>query len=404
MVPAQCAGLNEGPGTMRVETLSWPGAAGPGAGPICRDTSLLLYFANRAAMQDGRCQEALRSRFPAAAVIGCSTGGHGLSDDIQDEGGVAAAIRFDSTRIRLVHEDAAAPAASHACGRRLGARLADPDLAGVLLLSDGLHLNGSALAAGLSEALGGEVPVSGGMAGDGAAFGATLVGVSGAAPAERRVAAIGFYGPAIRIHHGTGGGWERFGPERRITRAEGSLLFELDGAPALDLYERYLGEEAAGLPGTALIYPLRIWDPRRPDSAVVRTVLGVDRGARSMTFAGDMPAGWRAQLMRGGIDRLSAGAAEAARAAAELAPDPAGPGDSLAILISCIGRRLLMGQRTGEEIESVTGNLDPGTRLIAFYSYGELAPGREAGGAAPGRGACELHNQTMTITLLREAP
>ena len=95
---------------------------------------------------------------------------------------------------------------------------------------------------------------------------------------------------------------------RRISRSSGNILFDLDGTPALDLYERYLGEEAEGLPGTALLFPLEISDPASPETTLVRTVLAIDREKRSMTFAGDMPEGWTAQLMRGNIAHLAAGA------------------------------------------------------------------------------------------------
>lgn len=378
---------------MRVDRFCWRGEAPPSCPEGAEAAGLVLYFASRATMAEGACHRRLQAAFPDALLLGCSSGGHSLSADIRDDGGVGVAVRFSATRLRLAQEDGADPQGSRACGQRLGAALAGPGLAGVLLLSDGLHVNGSALAAGLADALGPEVPVSGGLAGDGPAFGTTLIGAGDALPAPRRVAAIGLYGDALRLGHGSGGGWERFGPERRITRASGTELFALDGAPALDLYERYLGEEAEGLPGTALLYPLRIWDPRHPERAVVRTVLAVDRAARSLTFAGDMPQGWKAELMRGGIDRLADGAAEAARRAAARC---GGAGDGLAILVSCIGRRLLMGQRTGEEIEAAAAELAPGTPLVAFYAYGEVAP-------RPDGGACELHNQTMTVTLLREA-
>jgi hypothetical protein len=137
------------------------------------------------------------------------------------------------------------------------------------------------------------VSLSGGLAGDGAQFGETLVGAD-CAPRSRLVAAVGFYGSQIRIGHGSAGGWDVFGPRRKVNRSRGNLLLELDGEPALDLYERYLGEDARGLPGTALLFPLQIYDPNRPDHVVVRTILSVDRQARSMTFAGVCrKAGWR---------------------------------------------------------------------------------------------------------------
>jgi hypothetical protein len=208
------------------------------------------------------------------------------------------------------------------------------------------------------------------------------------------VAAIGFYGTALRIGHGGAGGWDQFGPRRRVTRSTGNVLFELDGEPALDLYERYLGDDAAGLPSTALLFPLRVYDPEHPDHAIVRTILAVDHAARSMTFAGDVPQGWVAQLMRGNFDRLAAGAAQAAREAQNDLADRTG--DELAIFVSCIGRRLLMGQSIVDEVEAASAALGTGVKHIGFYSYGEISPHNPSG-------ICQLHNQTMTITTLYEA-
>ena len=199
----------------------------------------------------------------------------------------------------------------------------------------------------------------------------------------------------MRVSTASAGGWDVFGPRRKITASQGNVLRELDGEPALKLYERYLGEDdARGLPGSALYFPLRIADPSQPGRQIVRTVLAVNRDERTLTFAGDMPVGWSAQLMRGVHDRLVAGAADAARQLPARAPDSTD--DRAAILVSCIGRRLLMGQSVGDEVEAVNEILGAGTRSIGFYSYGELSP--HASG-----GACELHNQTMTITTCEEA-
>jgi hypothetical protein len=209
------------------------------------------------------------------------------------------------------------------------------------------------------------------------------------------VVGIGFYGSAIRIGHGSAGGWDLFGPRRQVTKSTGNVLFELDGQPALDLYERYLGpEDSKGLPGSALLFPIQVHDANRPDSAVVRTVLAVDHEARSMTFAGDVPQGWTAQLMHGNFDRLAEGAADAARQA-RVSLDASGGDHQFSILISCIGRRLLMGQRTSDEAEAAGAELGTDTLRLGFYSYGEISPHAKSG-------ICELHNQTMTVTSFAE--
>ena len=331
--------------------------------------------------------------FPGAHVVGCSTGGQISNRDISDDDIAAIALSFDRTRLKLATAPATNSASSRICGETIGKALAAPDLAGIFVLSDGLNVNGSALVAGITAIVGGKVPVTGGLAGDGALFQETLVG-GDSAPKKQMVAAIGFYGNAIRIGHGNAGGWDEFGPRRRITRSNGNVLFELDGEPALELYKRYLGDEAKGLPGTALLFPLRIHDPKQPDRDLVRTVLAVDHNTGSMTFAGDMPEGWVSQLMRGNFHRLASGAAMAARqSVAAFAEKPGN--DSVAILVSCIGRRLLMGQRTVEEVEAAGGELGAKMPTLGFYSYGEISPHAASG-------VCQLHNQTMTVTTFTE--
>ncbi len=202
---------------------------------------------------------------------------------------------------------------------------------------------------------------------------------------------VGFYGESLRIGIGCNAGWSRFGPPRSVTRSLGNTLHELDGRPALDLYKEYLGELASGLPASALRFPLSI---RRSDAGrtVVRTVLAVDEAARSLTFAGDIPQGAEAQLMRANNEALIQSAADAGvQATAALDGTKA----SLTLSISCIGRRLVLGERTDEEIEAVV-EADTGAAHVGFYSYGEIL--REAGDDASG-----LHNQTMTVVAFGEA-
>ena len=380
---------------MRVSQLSWSEAADWTAVPADpRNADLVFLFGGRPALACGTRYHELRAMFPDAHILGCSTGGQIRNDDVTDDEIAAAAIAFDATRLHLACQPARSPENSRSCGDAIGRALAAPDLAGIFVLSDGLNVNGSELVAGITGAVGDRVSVTGGLAGDGAEFHETLVGAD-FAPRKQMVAAVGFYGSAVRIGHGSAGGWDEFGPRRQITRSRGNVLFELDGSPALDLYERYLGDDAKGLPGSALLFPLRIFNCQRPDHDIVRTVLAVDHEARSMTFAGDVPEGWTAQLMRGNFDRLAAGAAKAARQAAEgIGEHPTG--EQIAILVSCIGRRLLMGQHTLDELEAAGAEIGSQVPRLGFYSYGEISPHRVSG-------VCELHNQTMTVTTIAEA-
>lgn len=379
---------------MKTYDLEWSTVGGwRHAVPLAAPIALVLYFGVTETLQDAALYAQLRARFPDAQILGCSTGTHIQGLNVRDDGAVGVALSFASTRVRLAAALIDTAEQSFACGVNIGTQLMADDLAAVFVLSDGLVTDGSALAQGLSSVLPASVPVSGALAADGARFDTTLVGVN-EPPGGGRVGAFALYGDSVRCSYGSAGGWDLFGPLRRVTASRGRILYELDGEPALDLYERYLGDEAAGLPATGLYYPLNVHDVARPEARVVRTVLGIDRKARSMTFAGTLVEGSTVQLMRGSHERLVEGAAQAARrAVAGIAGDT--QGDRLALLVSCVGRRLLMRQRCDDEVEAVGTAFGAPTALFGFYSYGEITPGS-------GLDSCELQNQTMTITCISE--
>ena len=377
---------------MHIQQSYWTSAEGwhsapEGDRPVA--PQLVLFFGSRELLASGERYRELRAQYPDAHLLGCSTGGEILDEDVFDDTVVVAAIEFEKTRLKLASAVAAAEKSSADIGRELGAALNGPDLRGIFVLSDGTQVNGSALVAGIAEIVPAEIPVTGGLAGDGDHFDTTVVGAD-YEPEAGRVAALGFYGSHLAIGHGSIGGWDEFGPQRIVTRAEENVLYELDGQPALDLYKTYLGDEAENLPGSALLFPLKVRPTPDSKNDVVRTIVAIDEEKRSMTFAGDVPEGYTAQLMRANFENLIDGAA----AAAELAAVTAG-GDKLAILISCIGRKLLLGQRIGEEVEVVRETLGGELPQIGFYSYGEISPHSVSG-------MCELHNQTMTVTVLSE--
>ena len=347
---------------------------------------LVIYFAGPGVMEDGARFAEIRARYPAARVVGCTTGGEILGREVHDGVIVLVALKFAHSTVRVAGESVTGRVDSFAAGAALGRSLAEGCPRGVFVLSDGTRVNGSELVRGLKSRLPADTLLTGGLAGDGADFVSTLVGVD-APPQPGAVIAVGFYGDRLDIRHGSFGGWDPFGPQRLITRSDDNILYELDGEPALDLYKRYLGEEAERLPGSALLFPLRIKPTHNGGTEIVRTVVGVDESARAMIFAGDVPKGYTAQLMRGNFEHLIAGAGRAAEQAVGLGPD------ALGILVSCIGRKLLLGQRVVEEVETVAEVMRCPT--IGFYSYGEISPQEF-------KGSCELHNQTMTITTIGE--
>lgn len=352
--------------------------------------SIVFVFGARPLMQAGEPVSELRGHFKGAAMLGCSTSGEIAGDMVVDDSVIATAVDFEHSRLRSATATIGEERASYDVGRKLAEQLNDGSLRHVFVLSDGLHVNGSDLARGLAGGVREGVSITGGLSGDGTSFAETWV-IADDAAGPQRVAAVGLYGNDLHIGYASMGGWEPFGPPRSITRAEGNILYELDGRSALDLYKSYLGSHAEHLPSSALLFPILVTDAKGGEG-VVRTVLSVDEQKKSMTFAGDIPLGGTALLMKTNVDDLVDGATAAAKASLN------GLGDKrpdLAILVSCVGRKLVMKQRTEEEIEAIRNVFGRDTTISGFYSYGELCPFVHGG-------ECRLHNQTMTITTLAE--
>ena len=352
---------------------------------------IVFVFGAKRLLQDGELVGELRHRFEAAAVIGCSTSGEIVGDEVLDDSLIATAVTFDHTRLRMASAEIADAKSSHDVGAELARQLQDATLRHVFVVSDGLHVNGSELARGLASGLAESVSITGGLSGDGTDFAETWV-VTHEVAGPQQAAALGLYGDALRVGYASMGGWQPFGLRRTVSRAEGNVLYELDGRSALDLYKTYLGEHAEQLPGSALLFPLVVSGDEGSEG-VVRTVLSVDEQAKSMTFAGDIPQGGTAQFMKTNVNALVDGATAAAEASLT---GLGGRRPDLALLVSCVGRKLVLKQRIEEEVEAIRGVFGPSTSIAGFYSYGELCPFSEGG-------ECRLHNQTMTITALAEA-
>ncbi len=351
---------------------------------------LLFLFGNRHMLKNFQLFDEIKAAYPNAHILGCSTAGEIAGTQVHDHSLVATAVYFEKTPVKVVKSKIDQYGSFHV-GQQLARSLDKNGLSHVFVLSEGLNVNGTDLARGFVDSLPRQVAVTGGLAGDQNLFEETLV-FSDGPPEKDVVVAVGFYGEAIQIGYGSMGGWDSFGPERLVTRSQGNVLYELDDHSALELYKKYLGDHARGLPATGLLFPLSI---RTEDNAqsLVRTILSINEEAGSMTFAGDIPEGSYARLMKANLERLVDGASGAADICAKTS---AVAGVHLAVLISCVGRKLVLKQRVEEEIEAVQERLGEQAILTGFYSYGEICPG------GPTDNVCELHNQTMTITTFYE--
>ncbi len=382
---------------MKIEQKKWTAEQGwqnlSSAG-FSQPPQLVLVFGGTEKIKEGKYFDEIKNFYPKSNVLSATTAGEILNDEVNDGTLAVTAIYFEKTSLVFKETEIAASAESFAAGERLTKDLPEKNLAHVIVFSDGLKVNGTELVHGLLKNLPASVSVTGGLVGDGSDFKNTFLGLN--KPAEQgKIIIVAFYSSSLKIGYGSLGGWDTFGSKRLITKSTGNILYELDGKPALLLYKEYLGEQAAGLPGTGLLFPLSL-SMKNLDGTemeIVRTLLAVDEQKQSITFAGDMPEGVYAKLMKADFDRLIDGASGAAgmslSALSERPPE-------LAILISCIGRKLVLKERIEEEIEAVRGKVGDKAAITGFYSYGEICP------TAPTEKQCQLHNQTMTITTFRE--
>jgi hypothetical protein len=370
---------------MRINTYRWTEAAGwdDSISQSAR-ADLVIAYSDSSYFKSAACYDDLRGFFPQAKIVGCSSAGNILNATVSDDDIVVAAIELEATTVVVESRVLENQDDVGTVSNELIRELINPELKHIFLLSDGLFISGSELTRNLNNF---PIPVTGGLAGDGDRFGESWVMANGPAR-QHQLVFIGLYGK-LDVRYGFSTGWKEFGPERKVTKSDKNVVYEIDYKPALDIYVSYLGELSKDLPSSGLRFPLSIKANELGVSAV-RTLLGVDREAKSLIFAGDIPQGSLCKLMKTDVDSLIDASAELA---SELAAEAADK-NTLCLIVSCVGRRLVMAQIAEEELDAIQNILGQDTTIFGFYSYGEIAPFEPD--------YCALHNQTTTLTLLSE--
>ncbi|MDC1197983.1 FIST C-terminal domain-containing protein [Algibacter sp.] len=330
----------------------------------------------------------LNLKYPKSTIIGCSTAGEISDVTVKDKTISLTAIQLEKTTLKKVSFQIKDMNCSYKAGEEIANKLNDNDLKHVIVLSDGLNINGADLVSGLKSKIP-RVSITGGLAADGSAFNKTFV-INDGKIVDKTIVGLGFYGDDLKVGYSSKGGWDSFGIERLVTKSNKNVLYELDGMPALEIYKSFLGEYANDLPSSGLLFPLSMRNSKNT-TPLVRTILAINEEDQSLTFAGNIPQDSYVRLMKANIDRLISGAEDSAISANKNLKETS----ELAILISCVGRRLVLKQLVEEEVEVVRDVIGDKPCITGFYSYGEIAP---FGEFSP----CELHNQTMTITTLSE--
>jgi len=351
---------------------------------------LVLVFGNRYLLEDTTIYQDIKAKFPDGHIVFGSACAEISSNTVNEESITVTAIEFEKSTFQIKTSNVLnTNLDSFKTGNDLIKQLPQDNLKYVLVVSEGSFINGSQLTKGMSASTEDNLLITGGLCGDDARFEKTLASYN-ENPKEGELVAIGFYGDTLEISFSIHGGWTPFGPERTVTRSTDNILYELDGQPALNLYKTYLGEKAKDLPGAALLYPLNVTSEGENQS-IVRSILNIDEAENAVVLAGDIKENSKVQLMMTNVDNIANASEQAAKQALEHRQNK----PELALLVSCIGRKLVLDQRVEEEIEEVIEVIGKDTVISGFYSYGEIAPFH-------GEVACQLHNQTMTITLISE--
>jgi hypothetical protein len=353
---------------------------------------LILVFGYTEHFANPILAASLEKYFPDAQRVGCSTAGEIVGSGVLSHTTVVSAIRFNSTTFKVATAAIEGMENSFNAGKLLAEQLQNGDPQAVIVFGQGVDINGSAMIEGMVDRLGKTLPITGGLAGDDGAFTKTYT-LSNAGVSTSSIVGISFSGEKLVFSHGSFGGWKPFGPTRKVTRCVDNILYELDGEPALAVYKRYLGEYAKDLPGSGLLFPFEMLSDARESLGQIRTILGVNEDDGSLILAGVINPEGYLRLMHAHTNDLVDGAEIAANAT--LGSVTQIEGQALGLLVSCVGRKLVMGGRVDEEVEAVQDILGEHTVVCGFYSNGEICPGYQLK-------ACSLHNQTMTITYLAE--
>ena len=323
-------------------------------------------------------------------IIGCTTDGEISSDGFRTDSAVLGGIVSDQIDFHLASVKDLGQDCERA-GITLAAKLPE-NVNYIQLFSDGLTGNGCAILRGLESVLDKTIPVCGGTAGDAGRFRRTWQ-FAGNRVFSNGAVAIGFSGN-FQVGTGASSGWSPIGLAKKVTRSVDNILYELNGEPALNVYERALGKHASKLPAVGVEYPLGLVTERgaegEKDYLLLRATMSVNRKEGAISLAGEIPEGSTVHICCGD----SASLLEAAKKAGRLAlADLEGRRPVMIFIYSCMARRLILGRQVEEEINCIREAVGPDLPVLGFYTYGEYGRIKKGG---PNR----LQNETVTVSVI----
>ena len=290
------------------------------------------------------------------------------------------------------------------CGRRLGEKITHDikmDKAkSLILFPDGMGGDGVSLLKGLQSVLGADFEMVGGFLGDDGRFKETFQFYNGKCYRGDLVTALMISGEDQFVTStGVRSGFESIGGRIYCTKANKNVVEKFEDVRALDFYKDLLGEERSKrLPEICLEYPFGLIDSKATigehEYFQLRCGLQVNEKEGSITLAGSIPEGSAITLTTASRADIINGARQAAIQAQE---GLMGALPQLVLMFSCIGRKLVLGRRTSEEIDIVKQVFGENVPIIGFYTYGEIGPLDKNQKELQ---AARFHNETVVLWVL----
>ncbi len=335
----------------------------------------------------------------AIPLVGCSTAGEIITSGPSKKSVVVMAIAAKGINFHLgVGKDIKKSAIS--AGKELGKSLTQLTSNGklALMLPDGLAGNGADIVRGLQDVLGDQFLIAGGAAGDDFLFKETYQYYNDTVMSDSVIGVMidGDVHFGIGVRHG----WKPIGVSKKVTKSDGAVLYELDGKPAVHIYEEYFGKKAEELKveplaRLAITYPLGLRIPNSDEYLIRDPITVGDKG--EITCAAEVREGSEINLMMGSKENAIAAAREAAEQCVLGVQARGGTSVTTAIIFNCIARDKVLAQNAKDEISAIKEVLGEQTEFIGFYTYGEQAP--IAGQTISEEKSChaEFCNETVVI-------
>jgi hypothetical protein len=178
----------------------------------------------------------------------------------------------------------------------------------------------------------------------------------------------------------------------QIEAAEGTQIDRIDGLSAVGFIERETGKTVLQTDRGVLC--LSVHDPSKNNEERLRSIVpDFSKKSGSVGLFGGIANGHQVQVCRARPEDLTAEVYAIAEAARISGKPPVA-----ALVVSCSGRKALLGGHVEHEVAALTRAFPNGLPLAGFPSFGEIAPLRRGNGFTRNL----FHNMTYVLLLIEQ--